>query len=119
MNSAIERLKTQFAIAVVPDQQIALKFSLKCPKKITKGIFDGHHDGAWVDAYVACIDEEIPIERLHLDVRATQSAKYVTLAELQAAYEGKDESFVHPTNDEYVKKLIHHLKKTCKTGGVL
>jgi len=114
MNTAVARLATEFSIQAVPDQQIFMVFSMKCPRTIESGVFAGQHDGAWADVYLATIEEEIPTARLHLDVRAKQAAKYASLAELQRAYEVKDESYVTPPNDEYIKKLMHYLRKTCK-----
>jgi len=113
-NAAAERLHAEFSIKDLPDDQLSLMFSLKCPRKFHKGIFTGQDDGAWIDVYVACLNEEIPVEKLHLDVRAKQAAKYVPLLELQRSYELEDENYVIPTNAEYCKKLFHYLKKTCE-----
>jgi isopentenyldiphosphate isomerase len=114
MNAAVDRLAVEFSIHAETEKNISLHFSMKCARKITKGVFAGQTDGAWVDVYLACLDDEIPIERVHLDVRAKQSAKYVTLDELERAYQIRDETFVIPSNGEYAKKLLHYLRKACK-----
>lgn len=112
--AAVERLEEEFSIRDLPDEQVSLIFSMKCPRKITTGIFAGQDDGAWMDVYVAVLKEEIPIEKLHLDVRAKQAAKYVSLEDLQRNLEVKDDKYVVPSNPEYTKKLFHHLRKTCQ-----
>eukprot|EP00747_Dinoflagellata_sp_TGD_P168524 gnl/TRDRNA2_/TRDRNA2_195087_c0_seq1.p1 gnl/TRDRNA2_/TRDRNA2_195087_c0~~gnl/TRDRNA2_/TRDRNA2_195087_c0_seq1.p1 ORF type:complete len:275 (-),score=60.57 gnl/TRDRNA2_/TRDRNA2_195087_c0_seq1:63-887(-) len=111
--AAEERLETEFSIRDLPHTEISLMFSMKCTRLITRGLFAGQQDAACTDVYVACLKEEIPVEKLHLDVRAKQAAKYVTLEELQSAYNIKDESYVIPS-EEYSKKLFHYLRKTCE-----
>jgi isopentenyldiphosphate isomerase len=112
--AAVERLEEELSIRDLPDEQVSLIFSMKCPRKFTTGIFSGQDDAAWVDVYVAVLKEEIPIEKLHLDVRAKQAAKYVSLADLKQSLESQDEQYVIPSNPEYVPRLFHHLRKTCE-----
>jgi isopentenyldiphosphate isomerase len=112
--AAVDKLEEEFSIKGLPDEQVSLVFSMKCPRKFTNGLFVGQDDAAWMDVYVAVLKEEIPIERLHLDVRAKQTAKYVSLADLQTSLESKEEEFVIPSNPEYVSKLFKYLRKTCE-----
>lgn len=114
MNCAVARLNTEFAINAEADRDISLIFRLKCAKDMTNGVFAGHQDAAWIDVYVACFDEEIPIEMLHVDVEHKVNAKYVTVAELEKAYKEHDEGFVQPPEQEYCKRLLFHLKKICR-----
>lgn len=117
--AAVERLEEEFSIRDLPDEQFSLIFSMKCPRKITEGIFKGQDDGAWMDVYVAVLKEEVPIERLHLDVRAKQAAKYVSLVDLQRALQTKDEDYVIPANPEYLPRLFHYMRKTCEAWNAI
>merc|ERR1739848_657513 len=112
--AVVERLDEEFSIKGLPDEQVSLIFSMKCPRKFSNGLFAGQDDAAWMDVYVAVLQEEIPIERLHLDVRAKQTAKYVYVSDLQRALESQDDEFVIPSNPEYAPKLFHYLRKTCE-----
>merc|ERR1712224_812442 len=115
--AAVERLEEEFSIRDLPDEQVSLLFSMKCPRKITgEGIFAGQDDGAWIDVYLAVLKEEIPIEKLHLDVRAKQAAKYVSVADLQQDIRqvGADQQYVIPANPEYLPRLFRYLHKTCQ-----
>eukprot|EP00427_Karlodinium_veneficum_P032915 CAMPEP_0169187462 /NCGR_PEP_ID=MMETSP1016-20121227/2936_1 /TAXON_ID=342587 /ORGANISM="Karlodinium micrum, Strain CCMP2283" /LENGTH=279 /DNA_ID=CAMNT_0009263421 /DNA_START=50 /DNA_END=889 /DNA_ORIENTATION=+ len=114
--AAVDRLEEELSIRDLPDDQVSLIFSMKCPRKIENGLFAGHDDGAWIDVYVAVLREEIPIEKLHLDVRAKQSAKYLAVADLKRALLQQDEGddFVIASNPEYNPRLFHYLRKTCE-----
>lgn len=114
MNTAVDCLAAEFSIRAVPDEQISLAFTLKCPRRITRGLFAGQLDGAWIDVYLMVLDQEIPVERLLLDVRAKQAAKYVSLDELERALAAKDDNYVIPTNDEYTDKLVRYLRRMCR-----
>mmetsp|Transcript_89200 Transcript_89200/g.260788 ORF Transcript_89200/g.260788 Transcript_89200/m.260788 type:complete len:241 (-) Transcript_89200:14-736(-) len=116
MNTAISRLAAEYSITAVADRQIGMAFSMRCPRTFTSGLFSGQQDAAWVDVYIATLDEELPLSRLHLDTRAKQAARYVSLAELRRAFEVRDEAYVIPPNDEYCKKLLHYLRKTCESA---
>jgi len=119
MDTAVVRLAAEFQISAVPDQQLFLVFSMKCPRNIDRGVFAGQQDSVLIDVYLAILDEEMPLEALHLDVRSKQAAKYASVAEIARAYEVKDEAYVIPPNEEYINKLVYHLRRTCKTGGQL
>jgi isopentenyldiphosphate isomerase len=117
MSAALERLIAEFSIEVEPDSQLSLCFTMKCAKPITKGIFTGQDDGAWMDVYVATLEEEIPVETLQLDARAKQAAKYISIADFQAALESGDDNYVIPPKAEYTKKLFHYLRSVCQAPG--
>mmetsp|Transcript_59682 Transcript_59682/g.129255 ORF Transcript_59682/g.129255 Transcript_59682/m.129255 type:complete len:272 (+) Transcript_59682:86-901(+) len=114
MSFATQCLFSEFSIGVVPDKQLSLLFSIKCPRPILKGLFVGQHDKAWIDVYVACLEQETPVEKLSLDLREKRAAKYVTLDELQAAFESNSEDIVVPSAAEYSAKLLWHLRRLCK-----
>lgn len=124
METATERLRTEISIEAEPDKQISLVFRLKCPREIRDGVFAGMQDGAWIDVYIACLPEEIPTDKLHLDVRAKQAVKYIDMAELQTAFATQDAQYVIPPLEEYGNRLFHYLKKVCdrrpgcRTGGL-
>jgi len=121
MSTAITQLAAEFSIKAEPEEQcrggivagVQLAFMLKTRREITKGIFAGQADCTWVDVYLALLDEEIPVERLHLDVRAKQAACYVTIPELEAAWQQKSDNYVTPP-DEYSNKLLRYIKTACK-----
>merc|ERR1711990_557217 len=96
MDTAVERLRTELSIEAEPDKQLSMVFRLKCPRLIRDGVFAGMQDGAWIDVYVACLPDEIPTEKLHLDVRAKQAVKYVDVAEVQTALKTNDTTYVIP-----------------------
>lgn len=112
--AAVERLYAEFSISGLPEEKVSLAFSRKSMTKIEQGLFEGQSDCMYVDVYVAFLDEEIPVEKLYLDVRGKHAAKYIDVADLERAYAVRDEAFVLPTNDEYAKRLFHFLKMTSK-----
>lgn len=118
-NTAHGSLESELSIRDLPDDQVSLVFSMKCPRKITTGLFSGQDDTAWMDVYVALLKEEIPIERLHLDVRAKQAAEYMPLDDFQRALERKDAEYVIPSNPEYAPKLFRYMHKTCQAWQAL
>lgn len=118
MNAAIDQLHSELSIDVEPDKQITLAFRMKCPRKIEDGVFAGLLDGAWIDVYIARIPDEIAIDKLHLDVRMKQAAKYISKDELQIAFACKDPQFVIPPLEEYGEKLFHNLRKACQGRGL-
>jgi len=113
MNVAVEQLHQELGITAVPDEGVSLAFSLKTSREITRGLFSGQTDKTWTDVYVARLEEEVPLQVVHLDVRAKRAAKYVEVSELEKALMEKDDSFVIPASEEYTRKLIRHLKRMC------
>jgi len=111
-NAAVDKLADEFNIA--DGAQVDLMFSMKCQKRMTKGVFAGQTDSVWLDVYVAVLQAEVPVHRILLNVKAKQAASYVPLADLARSFEVQDPSYVHPPNEEYTKKLLHYLEKTCE-----
>jgi len=136
MNAALSQLENEFSIkpaqasgsAVASTsssalRDISLMFSIKCSRDIDNGVFTGQRDATWLDIYAACLNEEIPVERLKLDLRDKQSARYIRLEQLRRAYARRDPEFVIPPNEEYITKLFKYLTKLYKNfqqpvGGV-
>lgn len=128
MNAALSQLENEFSIkptvtnqgaistsSTSPLREVSLMFSIKCSREITNGVFAGQRDATWLDIYAACLSEEIPIERLKLDLRDKQAARYIRLEQLRRAYARRDPEFVIPTNEEYVHKLFKYLTKLYRT----
>eukprot|EP00927_Polykrikos_kofoidii_P050671 TRINITY_DN44565_c0_g1_i1.p1 TRINITY_DN44565_c0_g1~~TRINITY_DN44565_c0_g1_i1.p1 ORF type:complete len:303 (+),score=53.92 TRINITY_DN44565_c0_g1_i1:120-1028(+) len=115
MNAAAERLDTEFSIDVELDRQLSLAFSMKCPKPIPQGIFRDQQDGALIDVYLARLDEEIPVEKMQIDPRHKQLARYISIDELQLLWDCRDPNYVLPPNAEYSKKLFHYLRVACRS----
>lgn len=109
--AALERLKVELSISGLHEDEMALAFSLKCPREFDKGLFAGQKDQVLLDVYVAFLSAEIPVEKLYLDVRAKHAAKYIPVEELQRAYETNDDGYVIPSNEEYSVRLFHYLRK--------
>lgn len=115
-DAAAAQLNTELSINIdpnLPDSPLQLLFTLRSSRTITNGIFKEQQDNTWLDVYVARLKEEIPIEKLHLETSHKQAVKYVTLDELRTAYATRDEDYVIPVNEEYPKKLFHHLVRAC------
>lgn len=110
-NAAFDKVADEFNIA--DHVHLDLMFSMKCQKGMTKGVFAGQMDSVWLDVYVGVLEAEVPVHRILLNVKSKQAASYVNLADLTHALEVKDPSYVHPPNEEYTKKLLHYLQKTC------
>eukprot|EP00929_Paragymnodinium_shiwhaense_P070641 TRINITY_DN35782_c0_g1_i1.p1 TRINITY_DN35782_c0_g1~~TRINITY_DN35782_c0_g1_i1.p1 ORF type:complete len:312 (-),score=51.72 TRINITY_DN35782_c0_g1_i1:176-1111(-) len=114
MTATLDRLVDEFSIEVEPDTQLSLIFSMKHKKTITRGFFAGQEDATWLDIYVAQMNDEIPVEKLQLNPKAKQAAKWISLEELQRAILQKDDNYVQLPTDEYAKKLLHYLKTVCR-----
>merc|ERR1719217_1767438 len=96
-------------------REVSLMFSIKCTREITHGVFKGQRDATWLDVYAACLTKEIPVEKLKLDLRDKQAARYIRLEQLRRAYARRDPEFVIPANDEYVAKLFKYLTRFYKS----
>lgn len=117
MSSAVDQLKNELSIKdLQEDTELSLAFSMKSFREITSGVFAGQRDATWLDVYIAQLQEEIPIEKLLLDVHDKEAVRYVSLAELHHAYETKNPEFVQPVNQEYVTKLFRYLRITCQAA---
>merc|ERR1719379_2469250 len=126
MNAAVDQLDNEFSIkptqasgitgAGAPSalREVSLMFSIKCCRDITNGVFAGQRDATWLDVYAACLNEEIPVEKLKLDLRDKQAARYIRLEQLRRAYARRDPEFVIPANEEYIAKLFKYLNKLFK-----
>ncbi|CAK0791382.1 unnamed protein product [Prorocentrum cordatum] len=119
MNVAAEQLSQEFGIEVALDTHMSLAFSLKTEREITRGLFSGHVDKTMTDVYVATLDEEVPLQLVHLDVRVMRAAKYVEVADLEKALVEKDSSFVTPPSEEYSRKLIQFMRRMCREVGAV
>lgn len=120
MQAAELQLRSEFSIRdLQEDKDIFLMFSMKTSRTISTGVFSGQRDATWLDVYVARLWEEIPVEKLLLDVRDKQAVKYISLDELKDAYEREDPKYVIPDNHEYMKKLFHYLKMQCREAKEL
>merc|ERR1719160_496210 len=127
MNAAVDQLDNEFSIKPVQSsaltgatggsaalREVSLMFSIKCCRDITNGVFAGQRDATWLDVYAACLSEEIPVEKLKLDLRDKQAARYIRLEQLRRAYARRDPEFVIPANEEYIAKLFKYLNKLFK-----
>merc|ERR1719272_2175523 len=127
MNAAVGQLENEFSIkpaqastgttgTATPSalREVSLMFSIKCSRDITNGHFAGQRDATWLDVYAACLNEEIPVEKLKLDLRDKQAARYIRLEQLRRAYARRDPEFVIPANEEYIAKLFEYLNKLFK-----
>jgi len=113
MNAAVARLDSELSIKLQPDAELAMAFTMRCSKAINGGIFAGWRDNVFIDVYVARIEEEIPIARLLVDRQAKEAIKWISLAELQSAFESRDQNYVIPPTEDYCKKLIFYLNAKC------
>merc|ERR1719473_1355581 len=84
-------------------------FSTKCQHVIKAGVFEGQRDATWLDVYVACLEEPIPVEQLKLDTKDKSAVRYISMEALQQAYLSKNPEFVIPQNEEYTHKLFQFL----------
>jgi len=127
MNAAVDQLENEFSIKPAQAssgvaaqvgtsslREVSLMFSIKCCRDITNGAFAGQRDATWLDVYAACLNEEIPVEKLKLDLRDKQAARYIRLEQLRRAYARRDPEFVIPANEEYIAKLFKYLNKLFK-----
>jgi len=127
MNAAVDQLENEFSIKPAQAssgiagagstsalREVSLMFSIKCSRDITNGSFAGQRDATWLDVYAACLNEEIPVEKLKLDLRDKQAARYIRLEQLRRAYARRDPEFVIPANEEYIAKLFKYLNKLFK-----
>lgn len=117
MDAAVEYLYAEFGITARPDVELSLGFNVKCPRDITRGLFNGQIDKAWIDVYVCRLDQEVPMEMVQLDVSTKRAARYIEVHELEKALIEQDPTFVIPTNEEYAKKLLHVMKRMCADEG--
>jgi len=134
MNAALSQLENEFSIKPAKEshsitgvstgaiqksadilREVSLQFSIKCDRPIHNGVFAGQRDATWLDVYAACLTKEIPVEKLKLDLRDKQAARYIRLEQLRRAYARRDPEFVIPANDEYVAKLFKYLTRLVKT----
>merc|ERR1712096_233371 len=114
MTSAQDQLNNELSIrGLQEDTELSLAFSVRSYRQITSGVFEGQRDATWLDVYIAQLQEEIPLERLLLDVHDKEAARYVSIPELRDAYETKNPEFVMPADQEYVTKLFQHIRMTC------
>jgi len=117
MATAVDLVDAEFSIKATPDVDLSLAFSLRCSTQIARGLFAGHLDNTIVDVYILRLEEEVPVQKVHFDHKSKHDVQYVSLEELQRALESRDEMFMIPPNDEYVPKLIQHLRRTCEIRG--
>ncbi|CAK0791383.1 unnamed protein product [Prorocentrum cordatum] len=104
----------------VPSGELSMNVAAEqLSQEITRGLFSGHVDKTMTDVYVATLDEEVPLQLVHLDVRVMRAAKYVEVADLEKALVEKDSSFVTPPSEEYSRKLIQFMRRMCREVGAV
>lgn len=117
MDTAVECLQREFSLKARPDTDVALAFTARCRRRILRGTFAGQEDNTVADVYIIRIRDEIPVEKVHFEVRCKQAVQYVSLEDLRAALTRGSEEFVIPPDREYTTKLLSHLSRSCEVSS--